>query len=157
MRGTAAIVALYAKDFGITPAHAGNSFSAAASAFVAEDHPRTCGEQNPGRIPSNHKRGSPPHMRGTVPDVPFDHIKHGITPAHAGNSPLMASMVPSVRDHPRTCGEQQYQLQYQYQYQGSPPHMRGTALHAEFQPGRDRITPAHAGNSHSGSGLEQLM
>ena len=52
----------------ITPAHAGKSYIWAGTTTPLTDHPRVCGEkqmlQQAGRV----WVGSPPHMRGKVPD-----------------------------------------------------------------------------------------
>ena len=52
----------------------------------SEDHPRTCGEQKTFRLRSWKRKGSPPHMRGTGKGSGDNADRHGITPAHAGNS-----------------------------------------------------------------------
>ena len=91
--------------------------------------------------------GSPPHMRGTPPGIATGVANVGITPAHAGNTSLRASVRSSSRDHPRTCGEHKIEGKSRKTDPGSPPHMRGTP--AEYQPvyTLSGITPAHAGNT----------
>ena len=72
----------------ITPAHAGKRSSYVRFGFFARDHPRACGEK-PGRgILCQGPPGSPPRMRGKVPELGHAHRQKGITPAHAGKSRL---------------------------------------------------------------------
>ena len=70
----------------------------------------------------------------------------GITPAHAGNS--LPAVCPSriLRDHPRSCGEQQGLSLLGGGVIGSPPLMRGTVIANGAIDNAKRITPAHAGN-----------
>ena len=51
----------------------------------------------------------------------------GITPAHAGKSPLRLRVCLPARDHPRACGEKVLALLDIAYSRGSPPRMRGTA------------------------------
>ena len=90
----------------ITPAYAGNRSAASYPVTVGADHPRIRGEQaisNPSYVPPP---GSPPHTRGTVADN--IHIRPGnrITPAYAGNRPLLHHSTFAPKDHPRIRGEQ---------------------------------------------------
>ena len=93
-------------QYGITPACAGNSSSAASSTSPSQDHPRVCGEQVGfiGKIPT--QLGSPPRVRGTE----HGSKRHGqvrrITPACAGNRWGPWQKCPGPGDHPRVCGEQ---------------------------------------------------
>ena len=147
MRGTASIVTTPVRYSRITPAHAGNSASIALICRFAEDHPRTCGEQRQTSEIKFRKTGSPPHMRGTAKKKLAMVAVPGITPAHAGNSWSIVLFPFLMRDHPRTCGEQTKLSTRICSLRGSPPHMRGTGKHYSHNPGQNRITPAHAGNS----------
>ena len=86
MRGTAPSPTTTKPSFGITPAHAGNSFIVGIIINKMEDHPRPCGEQDPLLFPDTNPTGSPPPMRGTVCGRFGRRICKRITPAHAGNS-----------------------------------------------------------------------
>ena len=48
----------------ITPAHAGNTYSAIAQMQDDMDHPRACGEYDEITTAKNALQGSPPRMRG---------------------------------------------------------------------------------------------
>ena len=69
------------------------------------DHPRVCGEkqmlQQAGRV----WVGSPPHMRGKETMLGCAVGAHRITPAYAEKSWSAHSLVSSLKDHPRVCGE----------------------------------------------------
>ena len=73
-----------------------------------------------------------------------------IIPAHAGNSDPSAMRGGHGGDHPRACGELLLALPYFRGFAGSSPRMRGTPAETERRVWRDRIIPAHAGNSLHG-------
>ena len=86
MRGTGLFIHGATCLLGITPAHARNRRSPDLSARQLQDHPRTCGEQQPRYRAGGRAVGSPPHMRGTGIKPIIYKNGHRITPAHAGNS-----------------------------------------------------------------------
>ena len=131
----------------ITPAHAGKSVKGATLCGSNKDHPRTCGEKFPPRLPMFHSLGSPPHMRGKAFRVGHAGRRAGITPAHAGKSSVRPVQGFTDRDHPRTCGEKITAAIAFAALLGSPPHMRGKVHHFPSNIGARRITPAHAGKS----------
>ena len=147
MRGTVGFGVGRTPQAGITPAHAGNSPQNNTLSLGLEDHPRSCGEQLEHHCFTLLTTGSPPLMRGTV--LITQQLAGGprITPAHAGNSQFPPSRPLSCRDHPRSCGEQTYNITYLGLDQGSPPLMRGTVAEQLSSIDPLRITPAHAGNS----------
>ena len=90
---------------GITPAYAGKSRTADGRRMQRKDHPRVCGEKHFTTGTSVNPRGSPPRMRGKVPDFLVFSLLLGITPAYAGKSPSYEAVYAVYRDHPRVCGE----------------------------------------------------
>ena len=136
-------------DFGITPAHAGKSRARIECAVIVWDHPRTCGEKLPWLTVNGNQYGSPPHMRGKVVMVPLSSLLVGITPAHAGKSAQIFRPCGEQWDHPRTCGEKDYEIYTILRESGSPPHMRGKVLLLCVLRWFAGITPAHAGKSRS--------
>ena len=70
-----------------------------------------------------------------------------ITPAYAGKRAYFAVEVPSVRDHPRLCGEKFSSMSEVDIISGSPPPMRGKGGKPIFKAYDCRITPAYAGKS----------
>ena len=146
MRGTVPQLLLVLNVGRITPAHAGNSVILRTPLHLKQDHPRTCGEQRLKTAAREIGVGSPPHMRGTALSNVFASHALGITPAHAGNRKPDFAHFLSIRDHPRTCGEQKYFALECSPLLGSPPHMRGTDKYHQTSTQNGRITPAHAGN-----------
>ena len=126
MRGTGDEYAVFIRQDGITPAHAGNSFRYRSVTNSVRDHPRTCGEQIFASADEVNAKGSPPHMRGTERELAGEMLARRITPAHAGNSETDGKTDDLARDHPRTCGEQSFRRSLVTAFGGSPPHMRGT-------------------------------
>ena len=90
---------------GITPAHAGKTMRGHCLRSTRRDHPRACGENFTPLPCGMMVAGSPPRMRGkqTINQMLSAHL--GITPAHAGKTPLPLITESLRRDHPRACGE----------------------------------------------------
>ena len=122
--------------------------------------------------------GSPPRMRGKLFSLKTRPRGGRITPAHAGKTSLNFWGLNLKKDHPRACGENWLYVYYNERGEGSPPRMRGKrrAARAPYQAPRgspprmrgklashtvrcfpDRITPAHAGKTHSDSYVAGLM
>ena len=110
---------------GITPAYAGKSPRASASASAREDHPRLCGEKHRWELQPHTFIGSPPPMRGKDESSFNQGVFSGITPAYAGKS--------SRQRPPGICPV------------GSPPPMRGKVPGLILVHLTLRITPAYAG------------
>ena len=105
-RGTAYCSGYGFAYLGITPACAGNRQSMKLKYALYQDHPRLRGEQHMTDDKTVKELGSPPLARGTVPLARKRRVRHGITPACAGNS-LDEEGVSLLRwDHPRLRGEQ---------------------------------------------------
>ena len=125
MRGKGLGIQSSGQVAGITPAHAGKSSDQRQRLRLRWDHPRTCGEKCSSEEYVSIRTGSPPHMRGKDVHIEVDIAPHGITPAHAGKSPVARPAPGAVR--------------------GSPPHMRGKGQTLQWMIFRNGITPAHAG------------
>ena len=110
---------------GITPAYAGKRAGSSGNSSTAGDHPRVCGEK--GFLPPNDEvaPGSPPRMRGKVPDIAERVRQVRITPAYAGKSLTSCPRPGRLWDHPRVCGEKLFRLFVSETGIGSPPRMRG--------------------------------
>ena len=134
-------------NFGIIPAHAGNTHGHIIGGVNRGDHPRACGEHAGISLHDQGATGSSPRMRGT-PRRPHRRFAHdGIIPAHAGNTCGGLRCTMSTRDHPRACGEHFNQLYLSAQKKGSSPRMRGTPYVAHEGACCRGIIPAHAGNT----------
>ena len=149
MRGEALCRGFILAYTGITPAHAGRSPAGRSCCRARRDHPRACGEKISRRYLRSTSRGSPPRMRGEGPNKIGLQRRIRITPAHAGRSYTYKQHAQTPEDHPRACGEKFLCGFCGGACGGSPPRMRGEVpqlikcFHAH------RITPAHAGRSHS--------
>ena len=84
MRGKARHCAAVHGYRGITPAHAGKSFTSFYHCTTFWDHPRTCGEKSGAAPRGSAAKGSPPHMRGKGLLALLKPSCDRITPAHAG-------------------------------------------------------------------------
>ena len=137
----------------IIPAHAGNSSTSAPRVSLSPDHPRACGELDCEIDKPQGPPGSSPRMRGTRLAGACEGFVNRIIPAHAGNSRSDPTACTSTPDHPRACGELPDTGEPEPSPSGSSPRMRGTRDDAVVPAQPDRIIPAHAGNSGSGSRL----
>ena len=94
---------------------------------------------------SSRTAGSPPPMRGKVPEQGLIRLRDGITPAYAGKRQLRKHLVDAKRDHPRLCGEKVQGVWQCLSIKGSPPPMRGKVFSIAIIRIKTRITPAYAG------------
>ncbi len=90
---------------GIIPACAGSTPWTMPSPRRRWDHPRMCGEHQPGDIIVDYDRGSSPHVRGALVRRNVRFLPYGIIPACAGSTDRRRSKCFEYRDHPRMCGE----------------------------------------------------
>ena len=132
---------------GITPACAGKSTTAAISRALKGDHPRVCGEKEPGKQGGIVAMGSPPRVRGKVTILCDGNYNPGITPACAGKRLCYFHVCLFVQDHPRVCGEKVLPASWRLPALGSPPRVRGKALAPAPTIDIIGITPACAGKS----------
>ena len=86
-------------------------------------------------------------MRGKVKIPVVVGYKNRITPAYAGKSPEIATVMVQPQDHPRLCGEKETIKVGQVTGTGSPPPMRGKVDLFSAGMRLIRITPAYAGKS----------
>ena len=89
------------------------------------DHPRTCGENLRDEITEAEEQGSPPHLRGKPEILKIAPPEVRITPAPAGKTTFTTSLLVIVKDHPRTCGENEVMVNQKIVDMGSSPHLRG--------------------------------
>ena len=114
---------------------------------VTKDHPRVCGEKEINRNIKYRPTGSPPRMRGKVPEWRYGFSTARITPAYAGKSRQGQESELKPWDHPRVCGEKNMSVHTISSNIGSPPRMRGKDTKICDNSARVRITPAYAGKS----------
>ena len=106
-----------------------------------------CGENKSRRSRRKVSLGSPPHVRGKLPNAGTYPSEPGITPACAGKTPWVFGSTWLVKDHPRMCGENRLVLELRRLALGSPPHVRGKLVMATLLMWALRITPACAGKT----------
>ena len=151
----------------ITPACAGKTFVPIPQVTNAWDHPRLCGENLKILNPVLILIGSPPPVRGKLPEGTHDEYMARITPACAGKTPLRKpaavihwitpacagktasalSKTFSLKDHPRLCGENGDGFHHVDNHIGSPPPVRGKRPENREILFKCRITPACAGKT----------
>ena len=131
----------------ITPAHAGKTLRPLPGTRRTSDHPRACGENEQKHYESNVNTGSPPRMRGKRSGCRRGVGQRRITPAHAGKTDAIITIVVTNWDHPRACGENKGICWRQFHNNGSPPRMRGKPIRRVHDDIVERITPAHAGKT----------
>ena len=127
MRGKVTVQGDAMDHSGITPAYAGKSEADVQFLF--------------------HSLGSPPPMRGKVPQFYFSQTVYRITPAYAGKRVKKSAMQSAGQDHPRLCGEKVAKCSPEDTFDGSPPPMRGKGSLKNPVTLEKRITPAYAGKS----------
>ena len=147
MRGKAEPDCVGALEGGITPAYAGKSVKVNEPDCLPRDHPRVCGEKRLRAAPSHPITGSPPRMRGKVPQPGVEGCRLGITPAYAGKSQTAGCRTAAPEDHPRVCGEKTSSNVPERKNPGSPPRMQGKGCPLLFRYYFIGITPACAGKS----------
>ena len=72
-------------------------------------------------------------------------LRFWITPACAGKRMKSGSSWMNWWDHPRVCGEKDKAAEKAQHLRGSPPRVRGKAVHHKHRHSPGRITPACAG------------
>ena len=145
MRGKVQFRSTVLKRPRITPAYAGKRTVSFSFTPFHWDHPRLCGEKLTAPETKRGETGSPPPMRGKGSSVILDCVISGITPAYAGKRSAAYCFGVRVEDHPRLCGEKNYEKRNKNEYQGSPPPMRGKVQNCFRYLCPIRITPAYAG------------
>ena len=149
MRGKPRRPVLHERHRRITPAHAGKTSRCSSPCPHPADHPRACGENPETAACSPDSGGSPPRMRGKQGRRQHPAFWGRITPAHAGKTVLTTPSISAPPDHPRACGENEYENGAKVNTSGSPPRMRGKPDQTGTSDPVTRITPAHAGKTIS--------
>ena len=147
MRGKVTEAETVTKEDRITPAYAGKSPAGFSQYRDHWDHPRLCGEKSDRSATCFFKSGSPPPMRGKVRHAVKKVVVLGITPAYAGKSSGNGNTDSRRQDHPRLCGEKDFDVLHIPGMGGSPPPMRGKGTDRAEGIADIGITPAYAGKS----------
>ena len=131
----------------ITPACAGKTWEIQVYFLFLRDHPRVCGENQFYLHIGTFPEGSPPRVRGKLPNCRETMRINRITPACAGKTREGLRQRLHHEDHPRVCGENARYDKAEFDLKGSPPRVRGKRTGAARWTKRPRITPACAGKT----------
>ena len=137
---------------GITPAHAGTTYSPGESVQLQGDHPRSRGDHLNQKILLAIINGSPPLTRGPQVDGLDLDLAGRITPAHAGTTGYDFRTIRHYEDHPRSRGDHIIKDSANRLAPGSPPLTRGPLVLARTTTILHGITPAHAGTTKATDG-----
>ncbi len=138
----------------IIPAHAGQTVRARQIVGHVTDHPRACGA-NPETIRGRRRPGgSSPRMRGKRRASSAPTPRGRIIPAHAGQTESAEARLSWNTDHPRACGANEGGVRSSIALSGSSPRMRGKPSISQRIYSRNRIIPAHAGQTASSTFCE---
>ena len=151
MRGKECLLGSAPNPFGITPAYAGKRAAASFHPGTTQDHPRVCGEKYHSRAWKDAVSGSPPRVRGKVPQPGVEGCRLGITPACAGKRRTGPAVRDRSWDHPRVCGEKRPDWKNEVELVGSPPRVRGKDAIQRHPSCGFGITPACAGKRRTDS------
>ena len=148
MRGKRRFSRSTRRDGRIIPAHAGQTEKSHQKQWFAPDHPRACGANLPPMPAIPIAAGSSPRMRGKLTlRRRHDHCER-IIPAHAGQTDLDKFYGDVNADHPRACGANSVIAIDAMVVPGSSPRMRGKRDAEKRRVHRERIIPAHAGQTY---------
>ena len=134
----------------IIPAHAGQTRRDISTSGRSPDHPRACGANAWSPVYGRQDAGSSPRMRGKLHQVQRATHADRIIPAHAGQTRARSRRPYPPTDHPRACGANFSTTVLSCVLFGSSPRMRGKLGQIIKTETRNRIIPAHAGQTHGG-------
>ena len=131
----------------LIPAHAGSTAKASPPVFSISAHPRSRGEHAKKSKSRNLGKGSSPLARGTPQGNFTLAVKERLIPACAGNTAPHSQSAKPRSAHPRSRREHSSKVCCVSAQPGSSPLARGTpdTLHEKVP--RERLIPAHAGNT----------
>ena len=132
---------------GLIPAHAGKTKQPRASLLSPRAHPRSRGENPTCSVRCPGSSGSSPLTRGKPPTpTPLSPLKR-LIPAHAGKTIVSRPRTFGWWAHPRSRGENVFELSTQERAQGSSPLTRGKRRGGELVLRGRGLIPAHAGKT----------
>ena len=132
---------------GLIPAHTGKTPESQPRAAGPWAHPRSRGENGVFTAKPTAILGSSPLTRGKLNEPSNDVATGGLIPAHAGKTCTDICSNGLLRAHPRSRGENTYNLPNYTGDLGSSPLTRGKHRRGYRRAGRGRLIPAHAGKT----------
>ena len=95
---------------------------------MPSEYPRTRGDNVPTLTREQPEQGIPPHTRGQLQRGVMRHDEPGNTPAHAGTTLGQHLVGRTLREYPRTRGDNMTLMDMRLPVAGIPPHTRGQPL-----------------------------
>ena len=137
------------RGVGLIPAHAGKTEDARRATKPARAHPRSRGENASDGVGLGWPGGSSPLTRGKLTVIVSLLIRMGLIPAHAGKTARTHTSPAPKRAHPRSRGENNFEINPGWQALGSSPLTRGKPNDTSTVAHNTRLIPAHAGKTHA--------
>ena len=132
---------------GLIPAHAGKTYEAHALAIQTGAHPRSRGENGTRSDLAYVTEGSSPLTRGKRGARDHRRGQAGLIPAHAGKTKPSAYQTARCTAHPRSRGENVFQVMRIWPRSGSSPLTRGKHKFKKTLEFAGGLIPAHAGKT----------
>ena len=156
-RGKRRSLARFLDGRGLIPAHAGKTPGRMRALSSRWAHPRSRGENWLLVAVCVGVEGSSPLTRGKPGVCPSRATSSGLIPAHAGKTYAISGLLPVVRAHPRSRGENRMIAGAGVLVLGSSPLTRGKPHLGAYLEVRLRLIPAHAGKTYAIVGLSPVM
>ena len=129
------------------PAYAGKTFDIGDAVAGQKEHPRVCGENGATIGRGISRAGTSPRMRGKLMGgVPAVQRMRNI-PAYAGKTCLRAFSPNVLSEHPRVCGENEWNTASPITQTGTSPRMRGKRPQHPAPTAYRGNIPAYAGKT----------
>ena len=132
---------------GLIPAHAGKTTTGISRSNEDTAHPRSRGENPPAVAWRVWLDGSSPLTRGKLAATGRRYGDGGLIPAHAGKTSRGSRGPGLATAHPRSRGENVFEVSDGHANRGSSPLTRGKHPRRPRCRPRDRLIPAHAGKT----------
>ena len=137
-------------DNGLIPAHAGKTSRSRRDGKSWRAHPRSRGENGTRSDLAYVTEGSSPLTRGKRGARDHRRGQAGLIPAHAGKTKPSAYQTARCTAHPRSRGENVFQVMRIWPRSGSSPLTRGKLAVGVFRWFLAGLIPAHAGKTAHG-------
>ena len=146
-RGKPLTAAARSPSMGLIPTHAGKTAQRHATAFKAQAHPHSRGENKKPTMTTIGSLGSSPLTRGKRTGNREQGDTPWLIPTHAGKTPCDREHAPPVEAHPHSRGENHRLVSGLEDAGGSSPLTRGKPLPASYYDDPARLIPTHAGKT----------
>ena len=133
----------------LIPAHAGKTDGGFAWKAGFPAHPRSRGENETFTDAATAQRGSSPLTRGKLSSARPENLERRLIPAHAGKTGVGLLSGDLAAAHPRSRGENLTSTSLGAFSAGSSPLTRGKRALRRPYSRRERLIPAHAGNTQA--------